>query len=125
MKNLANHIYIFATIFFTVASQIIMRWQVSTIHSGLPVDFIGKLIFIKTMLLKPWVLLAVMCTFLAGISWMMAMTKFEVSYAYLWVSLNFILVMFFGITWFQESISLLKIIGTCLVLLGLFVATRG
>ncbi len=123
MSSLINHSYIIATIFFGVYSQLIMRWQVS-LAGSLPVDNMGKVSFICKLLLNPWVLSGVAATFLGGITWMLAMTKFEISYAYPFISLNFILVLVLGIFLFNESFTSMKLLGTFLVIVGIFFLSR-
>lgn len=124
MASITNHIYILATIFFTVFSQLVMRWQVSS-SGSLPETFSEKLTFIFHLFLNPWVILSILATFLAGVSWMLAMTKFEISYAYPWIALNFVLMMFFGWLFFSELITLTKLMGTLLVVVGIVVIARG
>lgn len=124
MKNLVDHMYILATISFTVTSQLIMRWQVSS-SGPLPESFPEKLSFISHLLLNPWIILSIISTFLAGLSWMLAMTKFEISYAYPWIAFNFLLMMFFGWLFFSELITLTKLAGTLLVVVGIVVLARG
>ena len=124
MSRLLDHVYIFSTIFFTVYSQLIMRWQVS-LAGPLPERLLEKFFYIGNLLLNPWVLTGIVATFFAGVSWMLAMTKFEISYAFPFVSLNYILVLLLGFILFQESISITKILGSALVLLGIIVIARG
>lgn len=120
---LKNHLYIFSTIFFTVYSQLIMRWQVSSAGS-LPEGGIEKCLFVGHLLFKPWVLSSIIATFLAGVSWMLAMTKFEISYAYPWTALNFVLMLLLGVFLFNESLNLQKLIGTLIVIVGIVLVAR-
>ena len=115
-----DHLYILASIAFTVYSQLIMRWQVS-VAGDLPADLSGKVRFVFALLINPWVLAGVFATLLAGISWMLAMTRFEVSYAYPFVGLSFILIMILSGVIFGETIGLHKIFGTILVVVGVIV----
>lgn len=124
MNRLIEHTFIFSTILFTVYSQLIMRWQV-TEAGALPTDMPGKVRYMVALLLNPWVISGIVATFLAGVSWLLAMTKFEISYAYPFVSLNYILVLAAGFLLFQESLSFTKIAGSALVILGIIVITRG
>jgi len=101
-----------------------MRWQVE-ISGELPMDLNGKVRFLTTLLFNPWVLSGVLSTFLAGLSWMLAMTRFEISYAYPFVSLNYIIILCASSILFNESISLAKIIGTVIVLVGIGVISKG
>lgn len=119
-----DHTYIASTVFFTVYSQLVMRWQVT--QAGiLPDDIPGKIGFIGSLFLNPWVFSSILATLLAGISWMLAMSRFEISYAYPWIGLNFVLMMLFGVFLFGESISMTKVIGTLLVVAGIAVIARG
>jgi drug/metabolite transporter (DMT)-like permease len=124
MSRLVDHGYIAATLVFTVYSQLIMRWQVA--EAGLiPVNLSGKVFYILNLLLNPWVLSGIVATFLAGVSWMLVMAKFEVSYAYPFVSLNYILVLAAGFLLFNEAISATKMAGSALVILGIIVLAKG
>ena len=53
------------------------------------------------------------------------MTKFEISYAYPFVSLNYIFVLMAGFLIFNESVSMEKVIGSALVILGIIVLAKG
>lgn len=124
MNRLVDHGYILATLAFTVYSQLIMRWQVSQ-AGALPSDLAGKLTFVGHLFLNPWVLTSIVATLLAGISWMLAMSRFEISYAYPWIGLNFVLMLLFGVLLFGEALNMPKIIGTLLVVAGVAVVARG
>lgn len=123
MSRLIDHSYIVGTIIFTVYSQLIMRWQVS-LAGALPVDFMGKVQFIAHLFLNPWIISGLFATLFAGISWMLAMSRFEISYAYPWIGLNFVLMLVFGVLIFDESFNLAKVLGTLLVVAGLIVITQ-
>ena len=97
-----------------------MRWQVS-LAGALPADFMGKVHFVAHLFLNPWVISSIFATLLAGISWMLAMSRFEISYAYPWISLNFLLMLFFGVVLFDESFNLAKLFGTFLIVAGIAV----
>lgn len=124
MNRFLDHTYILSTVLFTVYSQLIMRWQV-TAAGPLPVDTSGKVGYILNLILNPWVVSGIVATFLAGVSWMLAMTKFEISYAYPFVSLNYILVLVAGFLLFNEAISATKLAGSALVILGIIVIAKG
>jgi len=118
-----NHIYIFMMLLFGIYSQLIMRWQVG-LAGPLPECFEGKIYFVVRLLLTPWVISAVLATFFAGVSWMLALTKFEISYAYPWVSLNFIFILLADVLFFGEKFSSAKCLGTVLIIAGIVVLAR-
>lgn len=118
-----GHAFILSTILFTVYSQLIMRWQVG-LAGPLPDGLLNKTVFLGTLLLNPWVLSGIVATFLGGVSWMLVMTRFEISYAYPFVSLSYILVLVAGVLLFNESFSVLKAVGTLVVVGGLIIIAR-
>lgn len=123
MTNLSNHLYIFSTILLGVYSQLIIRWQVS-LAGNLPLDVSGKIWFVARLLLNPWVISSILATFMGGVTWMMAMTKFETSYAYPFVSLQFVIILAAGVLMFGETFSIGKLIGTLLIMGGILIVTK-
>jgi multidrug transporter EmrE-like cation transporter len=120
----SDHAYIFSTILFTVYSQLVLRWQVGG-AGELPADAVGKVRFVATLLMNPWVITGIVATFFAGVSWMLAMTRFEIGYAYPFVSLNYVVILAASVLLFHESLSGSKIVGTILVVAGIVVISRG
>lgn len=118
-----DHGYIFATIILAVFSQIVMRWQIG-LAGDLPVSVSGKILFVMHALMKPWIILAIVSTFFSGIAWMLAMTKFDVSYAFPFVSLNFVLVLLFGHFFLHEPFGINKLVGASFIVLGIIVIAK-
>lgn len=60
---------------------------------------------------------------LSFILWVKVLSKLELSYAYPFVSLGYVLIMFFSFFVFKESLSAYRILGTFLIIAGvLFIA---
>jgi multidrug transporter EmrE-like cation transporter len=55
---------------------------------------------------------------------MAAMTQFELSFAYPFMSLAFVVVMILSIMFLGEQLTWTKIAGTLIIITGLFVITR-
>ncbi|MDH6098859.1 EamA family transporter [Anabaenopsis sp. FSS-46] len=119
-----NHLYILLTILFTVYGQIVIKWQVQ-LAGAFPPDNIAKLQYIIKLLLNPWVISSFTCAFLAAISWMAAMTKFDLSYAYPFMSLAFVLVLFLSAIFFKEPVTIPKSLGLGLIILGIIIGSKG
>jgi multidrug transporter EmrE-like cation transporter len=118
-----NYLYIFLTIALTVFGQIVIKSQV--LQAGaLPEAGGDKLAFLIRLLFNPWIISAFFAAFLASISWMGAMTKFQLSQAYPFMSLNFVIVLLLSRWLFQEPLSMVKILGISLICIGTFVAVR-
>ena len=120
----SDHLLIVGTVLFTVYSQLIMRWQVG-LAGSLPAGIDEKIVFVGRLLINPWVFSGIVATFLAGIFWMLTMTRFEISYAFPFVSLNYVIVLLAGFLLFGETFSTAKLIGTALIVAGLVIIAKG
>lgn len=116
--------YIIGTILFTVYGQMILKWQV-TRAGPIPVPAAEKLWFLTGLVMNPWVLSCVLAGFLAFLMWIVALSKFELSYAYPFVSLSFVLVLILGGVFFHEGITVSKVIGVGFIIMGVIIGSRG
>ncbi len=124
-SQFASLSYVLLTVALTVYSQIVNKWQVSAAGS-LPDDGMGKLAFLLRLLLNPWVLSTFAGAFLAGLSWLAALTKLPLSYAYpVFASLTFVLVISLSAILFQETITPPKAIGIGLIIAGIVIGSQG
>ncbi len=118
-----DYVYIAATIVFTVYGQLILKWRVG-FYGEMPVYLIEKLKFVLVILLDPWVISGLAAAFLASFAWIAAMSKFELSHAYPFMSLNFVFVFLLSGLLLNEPISLQRALGLALILIGTGVAAR-
>lgn len=119
-----SYLYILCTIVLTVFGQIVIKWQVSK-AGALPEEAAEKIWFLLRILVTPWVISAFIAALLASLTWMAAMTKLQLSHAYPFMSLAFILVMLFSSLLLNEPITTPKIVGVTLVMLGLIIGSQG
>lgn len=118
-----GYVYIFLTICFTVMGQIVLKWRIN--NYNIPkVEGIEKLKFIFSILLDPLIISGFLSAFIASIFWMAAMTKFEITKAYPFMSLSPALVFIIGILFLNEQFTWGKIIGIILIALGTFVTVK-
>lgn len=119
-----DYLYIAATIGFTVYGQLILKWRISR-FGPLPVETFEKVKFLLSLLFDPAIFSGFAAAFIAAIAWMAAMTKFELSHAYPFMSLNFAIVLFMSGWLLSEPLSVQKILGVALIMVGTMVAARG
>lgn len=108
--------YIVATIALTVFGQLMLKSRMD--HAGPMPSGASGVRFLLGMLLDPFVVASFAAAFLAGLSWMAAMTRFELSYAYPFTSLNFVVVLALSVWLLGESWSLGKVVGVTLIVVG-------
>ena len=119
MKFILNHSYIFLTILLTVLAQLIIKWKMSAFEFSDYSTMQDKFVLALSMLVNPYIMLALVFTLLSGLSWMIAMTKFEISYAYPFTVLSLIFVTIFSVFIFGEGVNFQKIFGIILVVFGI------
>ncbi len=117
-------IYILLCIAFTVYGQLILKWRLAGFES-FPDNFIEKLIFTFFLLKDPFILSGFFAAFCAALSWMIAIQKFDLSFAYPFMSLCFVIVLIFSWIFFKENINIYKVIGVTLIIIGTYVSSRG
>lgn len=118
-----GYVYIFGTILFTVYGQIMLKWRIDK-YGSLPTDLFDKILFVFRLLLDPLILSGFLSAFVASLFWMAAMTKFDISFAYPFMSLSFVLVFGLSIFLFGEPVTSQKIIGLGLIVLGIIVTSQ-
>ena len=121
---LESHLYILGTILFTVYGQLVVKWQVN-LAGPIHVNPAERFSYFVKLILNPWVISSLMAAFLAFLSWVGAMSKFELSYAYPFTSLSFVLVLSFSACFFNEVITMPKIFGLTFIMLGIIVGSQG
>ena len=119
-----DYLYIFGTVLLTVYGQLIIKWQVAR-AGAFPVETTEKMWFLLRLVLNPWVISSLAAAFLAFLSWMAAMTKFELSYAYPFTSLAFVLVLGLSAVLFHEALTVPKALGVAFIMVGIIIGSRG
>ena len=125
MGKYLSYLYIVATVAFTVYGQIILKWRIAQIGAALPEAALDKVKFLFSLLFDPFIFSGILGAFLASLAWMAAMTKFELSHAYPFMSLNFVVVLLLSGWLLNESLTVQKFVGVFLIMLGTIVAARG
>jgi drug/metabolite transporter (DMT)-like permease len=118
MNNTAAHLFALATPILASISQVIVKWQINQV-SAIPEGLLQKLWFIMEFLIRPWVLFSMLVTFLGGVTWIVAMTKLDLSYAYPYIAASFVIVPAAAIFIFGEQVTIGKLLGSLLIITGI------
>jgi uncharacterized membrane protein len=117
-----GYVYIFLTVLLSAYGQVILKWRMNAI-GPLP-EGIDKWWFLFKAVFDPYIFSSFLAAFLASLTWMAALAKFELSFAYPFMSLSFLLVLVLSYFFLNEMITLQKAIGFALIIVGLIVASR-
>lgn len=73
-----RYLCIFATLFFTVYGQLVLKWRIGKLAFSLPEDGIWmKFVSLMKLMFDPFIFSGFLSAFIASLFWMAAMTKFE------------------------------------------------
>jgi drug/metabolite transporter (DMT)-like permease len=120
-----RYIYVFATLFFTVYGQMILKWRIMKLGFTLPDSgIVDKLIALFRLVIDPFILSGFLSAFIASLCWMAAMTKFQITEAYPFMSLAPAIVFLLGIWLLGETFTIGKVVGLILIIVGLIVTVK-
>ena len=112
------------TILLVVYGQLITKWRVATIsdHFEPTTSLSGKIVAYVT---DPYILSAYITVFIGSFTWMFVLERYSLSQAFpAYIGLTFGLVVLGSIYLLDERVSVLRIIGMGLILLGVFIVSR-
>ncbi len=120
MARTGAWILLAATIALSVCGQLLLKWQVGRTGAA-PSDMRGLALHVGKLLFNPWILAGLGAAFLASILWMLALTKLDLSEAYPYTALAFVLILLASYVFFGEPLSIGKVMGTGLIVCGIIV----
>jgi len=121
---MSPYFYIFGTLIFTVYGQIVLKWRLSQLAIVLPSGLLDKTLYLLKLIFDPFVFSGFASAFIASLFWMAAMTKFEITQAYPFMSLAPALVFVIGIFFLGEAFTIGKVVGLVLIILGTIVTVK-
>ena len=120
-----GYLYIFGTISFTVFGQILLKWRLSMLHFTLPDTMLSdKLLTLIKLVFDPFIFVGFISAFIASLFWMAAMTKFEITYAYPFMSLSPAIVFLVGVFLLGETFTIGKVLGLIIIAIGIVVTVK-
>ena len=112
------------TIVLTSYGQLVIKWQANLFRPATE-GLLSRLPGVVQLLLQPWVISAFVAAFAASLCWMLAVSRLELSKAYPFMALNFLLVCIAAVPLFGESFTVARGIGLATVVLGLIILSQG
>lgn len=118
-----GYAYMVATVLLTTYGNLVFKWRVD--HAGaMPDGTSAKLSWIVKLLASPWILTSFLAACGAALAYLLALQRLELSRAYPVMSLSFALVLMFSVLLFSEALTLPKVAGVALILVGLYLGSR-
>jgi len=89
-----------------------------------PQGFSEVLPFFLKAYTNAYVIVAVLVTLLAGLAWILAVARVQLSFVYPFMGLSFVLVALFSSLIFKENVTMLRWLGIIVVSVGVFLVSR-
>ncbi len=122
--SVAGFVNVAATVILTVYGQLVFKWRVDE-AGDFPAGGGERVGYVTRLFLDPWVISVFVSALVASVTWALALTKFELSFAYPFMALSFVLVLVFGAAFLSESVNAAKVVGVTLIVVGLVIGSRG
>lgn len=120
-----RYLYILGTLFFTVYGQLILKWRIGKLNFFLPESgIIDKFTSLIKLIFDPFIFSGFVSAFIASMFWMAAMTKFEITQAYPFMSLAPAIVFLLGVWLLNETFTWGKVIGLVLIMVGVVITVK-
>lgn len=120
-----GYFYILGSLVFTVYGQLMLKWRLTKLNFQLPDGVIWhKLLELIKIIFDPFIFSGFLSAFIASLFWMAAMTKFEITYAYPFMSLAPAVVFVLGVLLLNETFTWGKIIGLIFIALGILITAK-
>lgn len=118
-----SYLYIAVTILCTVAGQLMLKHATNSL-GHMPSTFTAGAIFLLRALTNIYIVAGFALAFVASLTWIAAVSKLELSYAYPFMSLNFVLVLVLSAMLFNEQVNAPRIIGMLAICIGVYLISR-
>lgn len=124
IRDAVAWLMVLGTILLTTYGQLILKWQMS-LRMPPPFTWAADWPPLLLLLMRPWVISAFVAAFGASLCWMLAISRLELSRAYPFMALNFLLVCVLAVPLFGETFTMAKAIGLSCIIFGLIVLSQG
>lgn len=115
-------LFILLSVFLTATGQVFIKRGLNSLGN---VDLTGGILsFYIRVFLSPPVLLGSLLYLISVFSWLYALSKVDLSFAYPFISLSYVLVLFFSWWFLGETVSLLRWAGIFIISFGVFLISR-
>jgi len=116
-------LWIALAVLLTAYGQVVLKWRMN-LMGPMPDGPAQGFLYLLKALLDVYVMSTFAAAFAAGLAWMAAMTRFELTFAYPFMAATFAVVLVAGWLFLGETITWNKLLCICLIALALWVGSR-
>jgi len=110
--------YILTPILLTSTGEIFLKHNINSMHLAITPSTI---LFIVA---NPFILLSISFIILAGLLWIIGLSKFQLSFMYPFLTLNYVLITSGAIIFLKEEVSIFTILAILFIIIGLIFISK-
>ena len=114
--------YMVAAVALTTYGQLVTKWQTNR-AGAFPTGGMERAGYVVELFLNPWMISGMVAALAAAIAYVIALTDLDLSRAYPFMSLSFALVLVLAPVFFSETMTVSKVAGVLLILIGVYVGS--
>jgi multidrug transporter EmrE-like cation transporter len=118
-----NLLLIFTSVLLGVAGQLSLKHGMTTVGQ-IDLDVSSTPMMLLRSFTNPYVLLGFIMYGVSSLSWLIVLSRVELSLAYPMISIGYVLVVFLSWMIFAEHVTLLRFLGTLVICFGVFLISR-
>lgn len=122
--NFKIFLLIIGSVTLSALAQILLKMGMSSVSVQHSTSFENWLATLGVAAVNLQVVAGLALYALGAVVWLLVLAKVDVSFAYPFVGLGFILTMLLGWWWLNEPVGLARLIGTLMVASGVFLVSR-
>ena len=121
----SNLVVIIFTVFMSALAQVLLKVGALKIPSErfTGVNSETALAFFSVLFSK-YIFTGMIIYVFSAAMWIWVLTKVDISLAYPFISLSFIITLGFGVTLFQEPLTAMKLLGTAIIMVGCVIIAK-
>ena len=116
-----NILLILLSVLLNCAAQLLIRKGMMIVGE---INASNVMQMFAPMLTNVFLWLALLCYGFSFFLWMVVLSRVEVSYAYPFLSVGYVITMIAGYAFFAEDINFMRILGVAIICLGVFLISR-
>ncbi len=117
---MAVYLFVVPGVLFTAIAQVIMRHHMEA-NQSYSDKLLDQFFHAATQLFSPPIILSICMTLIAGVSWMVVLSKVSLSQTIPLTLLTFPVSILLGVVFLNDYIDFRFIVGFCLMLIGLVI----
>lgn len=114
-------IIVFSSVFLSAVAQLSFKYGVSNVNLD---EYSGLIVKAWFLFTSPFVILGLALYGVGTILWLFALKQLDLSLAYPFVGMSFVMVLLFSIIFLNEPFNMTRLTGTIVIIIGILILSK-